>query len=138
MAAHRPRRLDINGTQKANIAQVIQQLPVKGCSLRDLIADMRTDIQQAIDRGYSYREMAAILQDQGVKIAPRTLRTYLNAGKSQDCSRAKSRSSQGGAVARPVSAVGKSVVGPVPNAVDGLDPPMAITIGDFTEISDVL
>jgi hypothetical protein len=146
MAAHRPRRLDIDDTQKANIAQVIQQLPGKGCSLRGLIADIRDDIQQAMDRGYSYREMALILNDQGIQIAPRTLRLYLKAGKVQAKSGAKSRHSGGKAGAKagaqlgakPGLFMGSAVAASRPQNSDQSAQLPAITVGDFTEISDIL
>jgi hypothetical protein len=150
MAAHRPRRLDIDDTQKANIAQVIQQLPGKGCSLRGLIADIRDDIQQAMERGYSYREMALILHDQGIQIAPRTLRLYLKAGKVQAKSGAKSRHSGGKAGAqagakagaqlgaKPGLFTGTAVAASRPQNIDQSAQLPAITVGDFTEISDIL
>jgi ABC-type sugar transport system substrate-binding protein len=83
MARKRTKWLEVNDDQVAGIVQVIQQLPGKGYSLKMLIADMRSEIQQAIDRGYSYPEMAAILTQQGIKIAPRTLRAYLKTGKGK-------------------------------------------------------
>jgi hypothetical protein len=142
MAAHRPRRLDIDDTQKANITQVIQQLPVKGCSLRGLIADIRDDIQQAMERGYSYREMALILHDQGIQISPRTLRLYLKAGKVQAKSGAKSRHSGGKAGAKPGAKpglfTGSAVAASRPQNIDQSAQLPAITVGDFTEISDIL
>jgi ABC-type sugar transport system substrate-binding protein len=83
MARKRTKWLEVNDDQVAGIMQVIQQLPSKGYSLKMLIADMRSEIQQALDRGYSYPEMAAILTQQGIKIAPRTLRAYLKTGKGK-------------------------------------------------------
>jgi hypothetical protein len=120
MAIDRAKRLDIDDTKVANIGQVIQQLPGKGCSLRSLIADLQSDIQEAMSRGYSYKEMAEILNAQGIKIAPRTLRLYLK----QDKSKAKPKPPPAITPAKPMA--------------NTTDPKPSRTIGDFSEMPDVL
>jgi hypothetical protein len=123
MAVHRTRWLDVDDDRLGSILQVIQQLPSKGYSLKMLVNDMRSDIQQALDRGYSYPELAAILTKQGIKIAPRTLRAYVKQGKAK----AKPRPTPG-----ITSAKQRQSTAPIEA------PPTSCTIGDFVDIADDL
>jgi hypothetical protein len=131
MAVHRTRWLDVDDDRVGSILQVIQQLPSKGYSLKMLVNDMRSDIQQALDRGYSYPELATILTKQGIKIAPRTLREYLKQGKPKakpkpppGTTPPKQRQSTAPIVAPPTSCT--------------LTPGRSETIGDFVEMADDL
>jgi hypothetical protein len=123
MAVHRTRWLDVDDDRVGSILQIIQQLPSKGYSLKMVINDMRSDIQQALDRGYSYPELAAILTKQGIKIAPRTLRKYLKQGKAK----AKPKPPPG-----PTPAKQRQSTAPI------VAPPQSCTIGDFVEMADDL
>jgi hypothetical protein len=123
MAVHRTRWLDVDDDRVGSILQVIQQLPSKGNSLKMVINDMRSDIQQALDRGYSYPELAAILTKQGIKIAPRTLREYVKQGKTK----AKPKPTPGITPAKQRPSTGPIVA-----------PPTSCTIGDFVDIADDL
>jgi hypothetical protein len=127
MARKRTKWLEVNDDQVAGIMQVIQQLPSKGYSLKMLIADMRSEIQQALERGYSYSEMAEILTKQGIKIAPRTLREYLKTGKGKP----KSQHSPDiiPAIPKPSTASPKT---------SKSTPRKSQTIGEFVEMPDEL
>jgi hypothetical protein len=46
-------------------------------SLQEAIHDMATEINQILDRGYSYDEIATMLKDGGIDVKPTTLRQYL-------------------------------------------------------------
>jgi hypothetical protein len=127
MARKRTKWLEVNDDQVAGIVQVIQQLPSKGYSLKMLIADMRSEIQQAIDRGYSYPEMATILTQQGIKIAPRTLRAYLKTGKGKP----KTQHSPDSTPAKP-----QPPVAPAKGSKSTSRKPQ--TIGEFVEMPDEL
>jgi hypothetical protein len=123
MAVHRTRWLDVDDDRVGSILQVIQQLPRKGYSLKMLVNDMRSDIQQALDRGYSYPELAAILTKQGIKIAPRTLRAYVKQGKAK----AKPKPTPGTTPAKQRQSTAPIVASPT-----------SCTIGDFVDIADDL
>lgn len=68
--------------EQANIA--LQQLPEKpkdNWSLREAIDALKDTILTALDRGYTYEEVAAFLSEQGVKISPSSLKSYLTAAR---------------------------------------------------------
>ncbi|MBF2046978.1 hypothetical protein HJG54_31545 [Leptolyngbya sp. NK1-12] len=68
---------------KASIDQAseaLQSLPEKTkekLSLREAVDVLRDHITAALDKGYSYEDIAAMLAKQGVSIAPSSLKHYL-------------------------------------------------------------
>lgn len=60
--------------------ELLLNAPVKekeDFSLQEAIHDMATEINQILDRGYSYDEIATMLKDGGIDVKPTTLRQYL-------------------------------------------------------------
>lgn len=61
-------------------AEALQDLPEKTkekLSLREAVDFLRNDISMALDKGYSYDDIAIMLAKQGVSIAPSSLKHYL-------------------------------------------------------------
>jgi hypothetical protein len=65
----------------------LQELPSKPkqeWSLREAVNMLRDAITAALDKGYSYEEVALMLKDRGVHISPSSLRYYLTRAKQTD------------------------------------------------------
>ena len=80
MPATRRRSSSISKDSIEQASSALQQLPEKpreNLSLREAIAALQDTITTALDRGYSYDEVAALLSDQGVRISPTSLKSYL-------------------------------------------------------------
>lgn len=61
-------------------SEALQSLPEKAkekLSLREAVDVLRDHITAALDKGYSYEDIAAMLAKQGVSIAPSSLKHYL-------------------------------------------------------------
>lgn len=61
-------------------AEALQDLPEKTkekMSLREAVDVLRDQITAALDKGYSYDDIAAMLEKQGITIAPSSLKHYL-------------------------------------------------------------
>ncbi len=74
-----PTRTIKKSTIEENRARILNA-PVKekeDFSLQEAIHDMATEINQILDRGYSYDEIATMLTDGGIDVKPTTLRQYL-------------------------------------------------------------
>ena len=78
-----PNRVPARPIKKSTIEENRERLlnaPVKekeDFSLQEAIHDMATEINQILDRGYSYEEIATMLSDGGIDVKPTTLRQYL-------------------------------------------------------------
>jgi hypothetical protein len=78
-----PNRVPNRNIKKSTIEENRQRLlntPVKekeDFSLQEAIHNMAADINQILDRGYSYEEIATMLSDGGIDVKPTTLRQYL-------------------------------------------------------------
>jgi hypothetical protein len=62
----------------------LQSLPEKSkedLSLKEAIDKLREPLQAALAKGYSYQDLAAQLEKQGIKISATTLKNYLPSGK---------------------------------------------------------
>lgn len=87
--------------QKNSLEQttsLLKQLPEKakdGWTLKEAIAELFNPITGALDKGYSYEEIAGLLNEKKIAIAPTSLRYYLNAlrrkQKSQETSSKRTR-----------------------------------------------
>lgn len=65
----------------------LQNLPVgkqELLSLRQAIYQLRVPLEAALTKGYSYSELANLLQQQGISISGATLRSYLTSGRRQE------------------------------------------------------
>lgn len=78
-----PSRVPNRNIKKSTIEENRQRLlnaPIKekeDFSLQEAIHNMAAEINQILDRGYSYEEIATMLADGGIDIKPTTLRQYL-------------------------------------------------------------
>ena len=78
-----PSRVPNRNIKKSTIEENRQRLlnaPIKekeDFSLQEAIHNMAGEINQILDRGYSYEEIATMLADGGIDIKPTTLRQYL-------------------------------------------------------------
>ena len=93
-------RIPARPIKKSTIEENRERLlnaPVKekeNFSLQEAIHDMATEINQILDRGYSYDEIATMLKDGGIDVKPTTLRQYLaQVTKVKVDSKAKSKPS---------------------------------------------
>ena len=93
-----PSRVPNRNIKKSTIEENRQRLlnaPIKekeDFSLQEAIHNMAGEINQILDRGYSYEEIATMLADGGIDIKPTTLRQYL-AQVPQATGKAKSKKS---------------------------------------------
>ena len=61
-------------------AEALENLPEKvkeKLSLREAVDTLREQITAVLDKGYSYEDIAAMLEKQGITIAPSSLKHYL-------------------------------------------------------------
>ncbi len=80
MPATRRRSSSISKDSIDQATSALQKLPEKpreNLSLREAIAALKDNITTALDRGYSYEELAVMLSAQGVRISPTSLKSYL-------------------------------------------------------------
>lgn len=71
----------------------LQDLPEKAAgliSLQEAIHQLRAPLKAALNKGYSYQELAAMLQQQGISISRSTLRSYLALDKQQNSRNSRS------------------------------------------------
>lgn len=84
-----PKRRSSSLIQKTSIDQagaLLDQLPEKpkeSWSLREAIGTLQGTITTALERGYSYEEIAEVLTTHGVKISPSSLKSYLTASRKE-------------------------------------------------------
>jgi hypothetical protein len=101
-----PNRVPARPIKKSTIEENRERLlnaPVKekeDFSLQEAIHDMATEINQILDRGYSYEEIATMLSDGGIDVKPTTLRQYLAqvpkvTGKAKSKRSPKAKTSEG-------------------------------------------
>jgi hypothetical protein len=69
--------VDNNETQLDQIASVLEQLPEKTKSLRERVTYLHRSIQETLDKGYSYAEVATLLKQEGILISVSTLKQYM-------------------------------------------------------------
>jgi predicted transcriptional regulator len=64
----------------SKIAKSLQKLPEakkEEITLRYAVAELRETLNQALKKGYTYSDLAALLEKQGMEISPLTLSQYL-------------------------------------------------------------
>lgn len=82
----RSRATVVNQEAIGQASAFLQDLPVKpkeSLSLREAVEQMQEFLQAALEKGYSYQDLAAILEEQGIKISVLTLKNYIPSGKRQ-------------------------------------------------------
>ncbi|MBD2024208.1 hypothetical protein [Leptolyngbya sp. FACHB-711] len=70
----------VSPTSISSIADSLTTLPEKtkeGYTLREAVAALADPIHTALERGYSYADIAVILHDHGIPISPASLKAYL-------------------------------------------------------------
>ncbi|NJO78550.1 MAG: hypothetical protein HC827_08485 [Cyanobacteria bacterium RM1_2_2] len=63
--------------------QDLPDKPKENVSLREAVDLLQDDIIAALNKGYSYEEMTEVLSQQGISIAPSSLKHYLARSKRQ-------------------------------------------------------
>ncbi|MGG6294341.1 hypothetical protein ACQ4M4_07960 [Leptolyngbya sp. AN02str] len=96
--------------QAAEFLKDLPEKPKELWSLREAIDQLQDTIKSALDRGYSHEEVSAMLTEQGIKISPSSLKSYLaatNREKSAGGTTRKRRTRGGQAL--PLEAVAQSL-----------------------------
>ncbi len=65
--------------QASTALEQLPEKPKENLSLKEAVAALKDTITAALERGYSYEEVAAMLSEQGVKISASSLKSYLSA-----------------------------------------------------------
>ena len=106
----------------------MQDLPEKRqehFSLRATVEQIRLPLQAAIAKGYSYQELASVLQQQGIQIGASTLKNYSSSNKRQAAKRNASNLARNRRTASPQA---------IPNVVEVVTQTATYTISrDFWE-----
>ncbi|GEM_PF-3728020 len=66
----------VDDTTLEQTLSILQKLPKKSYSLREVIDYLNDELNQSLAKGYSYKELAKILTEQGIAIAEATLKQY--------------------------------------------------------------
>jgi uncharacterized Zn finger protein len=75
---------DNEETRLAQAADTLSQLPRKPRSRRAQVEYLHASILNAIDKGYSYGELSALLAKESIDIPTRTLKQYVRDQKRQN------------------------------------------------------
>jgi molybdenum cofactor biosynthesis enzyme MoaA len=74
------RKKSVKRANLSKIAKSLQKLPEakkEEITLRDAVDELRETLKQALKKGYTYSDLAALLKKQGMEISPLTLSQYL-------------------------------------------------------------
>jgi hypothetical protein len=78
--------------EQATLAlEALPEKPKERWSLREAVEHMQTSITAALEKGYTYDEVASMLSKQGVEIRASSLKRYLATAKKDDDAPAKPR-----------------------------------------------
>lgn len=66
----------VDDTKLEQTLSILQKLPRKSYSLREVIDYLNDELNQSLAKGYSYKELSKLLRDQGIAIAEATLKQY--------------------------------------------------------------
>ena len=83
-------------TVSTTIAQLkqLEAKPKLELTLRETIAQMETELKNAIKKGYSYKELSEVLAKQKIMISAGTLKQYMSELNKSSSSRQKKKSTQ--------------------------------------------
>jgi|SRR5579883_2423448 len=70
-----------NVGQANTLLQELPQKPKADLSLKEAVRQMQVALRAALAKGYSYQDLATLLNEQGIKISALTLKNYLPSGK---------------------------------------------------------
>lgn len=82
----RPRATLVKQDVVQQARKFLESLPEKtkdDFSVREAVDHLREELQAALARGYSYQDLAQILNGKGIKITVSTLKNYIPSGKRQ-------------------------------------------------------
>jgi hypothetical protein len=80
----RTRATLVNQSTVEEVREFLQSLPEnpkEDLSLKEVIDKLREPLQAALAKGYSYQDLAAQLEKQGIHISATTLKNYLPSGR---------------------------------------------------------
>ncbi len=80
----RSRSTIVNADSVEQASLFLQELPEKqkeNLSLREAVGQMQDSIKAALNKGYTYDELAKMLASQGIQISAFTLKNYVPSGK---------------------------------------------------------
>lgn len=91
----RNQKIHVN-TVSTTIAQLkqLEAKPKLELTLRETIASMETELKNAINKGYSYKELSEILAKQKIMISAGTLKQYMNELNKSSSSRPMKKSTR--------------------------------------------
>ena len=75
---------DAEQTKLEQTIDKLTQLPHKERPLRAQVEDLRPAILEALEKGYSYSEVVALLAEQGIHITASTLKQYVHSRKPSE------------------------------------------------------
>jgi hypothetical protein len=83
-------------TVSTSIAQLkeLEAKPKLELTLRETIAEMEIDLKIAINKGYTYKELAEVLAKQKILVSAGTLKQYMSELNKSSSSRQKKKSTQ--------------------------------------------
>lgn len=92
----RVQRIKDSETKIKKISEKLKQKAnnPKDLSLREFVESLKHQISEVIDAGYDYSEIAKIMKDEGITVAPSTIRSYLNTKKDNKNINSKKDSEQ--------------------------------------------
>lgn len=92
----RVQRIKDSETKIKKISEKLKQKAnnPKDLSLREFVESLKQQISEVIDAGYDYSEIAKIMKDEGITVAPSTIRSYLNTKKDNKNINSKKDSEQ--------------------------------------------
>lgn len=80
----RPKAAAVKQASIEGTSAFLESLPDKpkeDLSLREAIDQMRDSVRSALNKGYTYQELAAMLTEKGIKISAFTLKNYVPSGR---------------------------------------------------------
>lgn len=97
VSRRRPKATIVSKLAVDHASSFLQDLPEKpkeNLSLREAVDRLRSEIQAAFAKGYSYEEVAQLLNQQGIDISASTLKNYVPSGKRQAAKEQKEQKEQ--------------------------------------------
>ena len=92
----RVQRIKDSESKRKKISEKLKQKAnnPKDLSLREFIESLKQQITEVVDAGYDYSEIAKIMKDEGIEVAPSTIRSYLNTKKDNKTINSKKKNHQ--------------------------------------------
>ena len=97
MAKSRTKRTTISRTLADKLSQKLEQLPAKQkteLTPKEFILENSEQLDSALERGYDYDDLVALLKEDGIKLSKTTLRQYLNEARKTRTDQTADRTQQ--------------------------------------------